>query len=60
MEVYPTNPLKNFRCGSVSYFNNTDPGGTLIQGYDATNSKKYDELETEAEDALLLALFNER
>jgi hypothetical protein len=41
----------------VSYFNNTDPSGTLIRGYDAENDKKYDELATEAEDAFLLAYF---
>jgi len=56
IEVYPDNPIKNRRCGSVSYFNNTDPGGDLIQGYDPDTGKKYDELETEAEDALVLAL----
>ena len=44
----------------MDYFNNTDPGGTLIRGYDGTNNKYYDELSTDTEDAFVLALFNER
>ena len=58
VEVIPDNPLKNIRCGSVQYFNNREPDGVLIQGInESNNNKKYDELETEAEDAMVMALF---
>jgi hypothetical protein len=61
LEVSPTIPVSNNNCGSVGYFNNRTPSGTLIQGVDEGNgNKKYDELETDAEDALVLALFNRR
>ena len=60
VEVIPVNPLKNLRCGSVKYFNNTKPDGTLIQGFNDDTDKKYDELETEAEDALVLSMFKRR
>jgi hypothetical protein len=61
VECYPTNPLRNNRCGSVKYFNDKTPAGVLIQGInEAASNKKYDELETDAEDALVLALFNRR
>ncbi len=60
VEAVPANPLRNIRCGSVDYFNDKTPGGVLIQGLNEDNSRKYDELETEAEDALVLALFNRR
>jgi hypothetical protein len=56
VEVYPTDPLKNDRCGSVAYFNNKTPAGTLIRGLNQVNSTKYDELETDAEDAFILGL----
>ena len=56
MELQPANPLRNERCGTVSYFNNTDPGGTLLRGYNTITTKKYVELADEAEDALMLAL----
>jgi len=55
VECYPSNPVKNNRCGSVKYFNDKTPAGDLIQGVDEGNSdKKYDELETEAELAFLM------
>jgi hypothetical protein len=53
-------PLQNQRCGSVTYFNNRTPSGVLVRGWNVDGAKKYDELETEAEDALVLSLFNER
>jgi hypothetical protein len=56
VEVYPFNPLKNERCGTAKYFNNKTPTGQLVQGFNEDTDKKYDELETEAEDALVLAL----
>ena len=61
VECHPSNPLRNNRCGSVEYFNDKTPAGVLIQGIDEGNSnKKYDELETDAEDALVLALMKKR
>jgi len=61
VECFPPNPLRNNRCGSVKYFNDKTPAGVLIQGInEAASNKKYDELETDAEDALVLALFKRR
>jgi len=61
IETAQTPLLRNNRCGSVKYFNDKTPAGVLIQGVDEGNSnKKYDELETDAEDALVLALFKRR
>jgi len=61
VECYPSNPLRNNRCGSVEYFNDKTPAGVLIQGINEDDSnKKYDELETDAEDALVLALMKKR
>jgi len=54
VEVIPANPLLNYRCGNVTYFNNKTPLGILIQGFRGDDSTKYTELETEAEDALVL------
>lgn len=51
------NPLiRNFRCGTATYYHNTTPSGALIQGLNGVGGTKYSELETEAEDALLLTL----
>jgi hypothetical protein len=53
----PANPLRDNRCGSVQYFDDGTPGGVLIQGVNEGNgNKKYDELQTDAEDALVLGL----
>ncbi len=60
VECVPVNPIRNRRCGSLEYFNNRTPGGVLIQGYNEDNTTRYDELETDAEDALVLALFSHR
>ncbi len=61
VEAVQTPLLRNNRCGSVKYFNDKTPAGVLIQGVDEGNSnKKYDELETDAEDALVLALMKKR
>ncbi|MBI5387317.1 MAG: hypothetical protein HZA90_21865 [Verrucomicrobia bacterium] len=57
IECGPTdNPIKNFRCGTATYFNNKTPSGALIRGRDGVSNTKSSELETEAEDALLLTL----
>ena len=61
IEVVPSNPIRNNRCGSVGYFNDKTPTGVLIQGINEANSnKKYDELETDTELALTLAIFKRR
>ena len=45
----------------MKYFNDKTPAGVLIQRIDEANSnKKYDELETDAELALILAMFKRR
>lgn len=54
VECAPSNSLKNLRCGTATYFHNTTPSGALIQGFNGTT--KYSELETDAEDALVLSL----
>ena len=59
-DLAPANPITNKRCGTATYFNNRTPGGVLIRGVDSVTGKKYDELETEAEDALVMGMFNER
>jgi hypothetical protein len=56
VESGPMNPIKDFRCGTVKYSNNKTPAGALIQGYNGVTNQKYSELETEAEDALVLTL----
>ncbi len=56
VECAPANPLRNQRCGAVSYFNNMTPGGFLVRGLNLDTNQKYDELETEAEDAFILGL----
>jgi hypothetical protein len=53
-------PLTNKRCGTATYFNNKTPGGVLVRGWNSDTSKKYDELETEAEDAFVLAFLEKR
>jgi hypothetical protein len=65
IDVTPVNPLRNERCRSVTYFNNRNfadevPGTPLIQGVNWETGRKYDELETEAEDAFVLAFMNRK
>ena len=57
VECAPANPIRESRCGTAKFFNNKSPSGALIQGHDDDTNLKYSELETEAEDALLLTLF---
>ena len=56
VEAAPLNPVKNYRCGSVKYFNDKTPAGILIRGWNGDTNQKYDELETDAEDAFILGL----
>jgi hypothetical protein len=60
LEVAPPHPLRNERCGAVKYFNNRTPAGVLVQGFNEDTDRKYDELETEAEDAFVLAFMQRR
>ncbi len=52
--------LRNARCGAVKYFNNRVPDGTLVRGVNKDTTKKYNELETDAEDAMFLSLLNKQ
>ncbi len=56
LECVPANPLRNEDCGTAKYFNNRTPGGVLLRGLNENTNTQYDELETEAEDAFVLAL----
>jgi hypothetical protein len=60
LDTIATTPLVNQRCGNATYFNNKTPGGVLVQGWNSDTSRKYDELESEAEDAFVMAMFNEK
>jgi len=55
LEIAPSNPIQDFRCGTVKYFNNKTPAGALIQGVNGLANTKYGELETDAEDAFVVA-----
>ncbi len=52
----PERPLSNKNCEAAQYFENRTPAGVLIRGYNEDTSRKYDELETDAEDAFILGL----
>jgi hypothetical protein len=56
LDTIATTPLVNQRCGSATYFNNKTPSGVLLRGWNSDTSRKYDELETEAEDAFILGM----
>jgi hypothetical protein len=56
VESAVTNPIRNQKCGAVGYFNNETPQGTLVRGINQDTGIKYGELETDAEDAFVLAL----
>jgi hypothetical protein len=60
VELVEADPLRNARCGAVRYFNNKTPAGLLQQGLNLDASKRYDELETDVEDALVLTFMRRR
>ena len=60
VEAVPSNPIRNKRCGSVKYFDNRTSAGALVQGFEENQSKKYDELETNVEDAFVLGYMERR
>jgi hypothetical protein len=55
-----TNPIRNARCGAVSYFNNQTPAGALVLGWNQDNSANYEELSTITDFALVMGLFNKK
>lgn len=60
VESVPAYPIRHERCNTARYFNNRTPAGVLIRGIDGITQRLYDELETDAEDAFVMAMFNER
>jgi len=52
----PLYPLNCKNCGSVAYFENQTPAGVLLRGYNENYTTSYGELETDVEDAFILAL----
>jgi hypothetical protein len=60
IELNPANSLQTFRCGPARFYNNRTPAGVLQPGLNRDTQSRYDELETEAEDVLLLSLFDKR
>lgn len=51
------NPMRHNRCGTARYFNNRTRAGVLLRGSDQTSQREVEELEDDAENALLLSLF---
>ena len=51
-----TNALVHWRCGIVKYQNNRTSAGKLVRGSDGDTGAYASEIETEIEDAMLLAL----
>ena len=60
LENLPINPLQNNRCGGVTYFSNRTSPGILIRGLNQATSTLYSELETDVEDALILAYWSNK
>lgn len=57
LRLNPRNPLQLFRCGPAQFFNNKQPNGVLLPGWQWDTNGHYDEPETLAEDAMILAMF---
>ena len=60
VEVTPSNPIRNTRCASTTYFNNKTASGNLLLGWESALNFRYGELATDAEDAFVLALLEKR
>ena len=60
LDTIATVPMAHVRCANTTYFNNRTPGGVLLRGLNNTTGAKSSELETDAEDAFMMAMFNER
>ena len=54
LDTIATAPLTDARCANATYFNNRTPAGVLVQGKNNDSGRKYDELETDAEDAFVM------
>ena len=52
VECAPPNPLKDTRCGTVTYFDNRPPAGPFIE----MPNDKYGQLESDVEDIFPLTL----
>jgi hypothetical protein len=48
--------ILQYSSGSLEYFGNSAPSGSLLQGYDQQQSRKVDELTTKVQDSLLLSI----
>jgi hypothetical protein len=56
IDCAPANPVRNARTGAATYFNNLTPKGGLVLGFKSdAPTRTYDELQTQADDALILA-----
>jgi hypothetical protein len=60
IDTISTAPLVNERCANATYFNNRRPSGKLLRGYERDSKTFYGELETDAEDAFILALLEKK
>lgn len=60
LDTLATASMAHTRCANATYFNNRTPGGVLLRGLNNTTGAKTSELETDAEDAFVMAMFNER
>lgn len=58
VESVSPNALRSARCGAVTYQNNRTPEGLLLPRVDVETLKFIPEFDVEAEDALVLSLFN--
>jgi hypothetical protein len=56
LELSALNPVSFDRCTAVRFFENRTPAGVLVRGYNETTQFLADELQTDAEDALVLGL----
>ena len=48
-------PIVQNLSGSLEYFDNETPAGSLLQGYDVQQSRKVDELSTQITDSWLIS-----
>ena len=53
LELNARHPLHTFRCGTVRFFNNIRPEGTVLPGWTGATAGHYVEPETLAEDAFM-------
>ena len=56
----PEYPINNANCGSAHYSENRKPDGDLLRGYNETTGERYNEPETEVEEAFILGFMKAR